>query len=78
MCLTESFTKKEKENLMEGINYVLDDQNNKIAVQIDLSLYGDLWQDFYDRLLIKLREEEESDSLESFVYQLKEEGLVDG
>jgi hypothetical protein len=31
---------------MEGINYVSDDKNEKVAVQIDLRKYGELWKIF--------------------------------
>ena len=31
-------------NEMKGIHYVTDDQNRKIAVQIDLRKYGEQWQ----------------------------------
>lgn len=49
---------------MEGINYVLDDKNEKIAVQIDLTRYGDIWEDFYDSLIAELRKGEEKIELE--------------
>ena len=45
---------------MEGIFYVLDDQNNKRFIQIDLSIHGELWEDFYDLLIASDRKEEES------------------
>ncbi len=63
---------------MKGINYLTDINNNKLAVQIDLKLYGELWQDFYDRLLVEARKDEKSDSLESFVEKLEKDGLLDG
>ncbi len=63
---------------MRGINYLTDADNNKLAVQIDLKLYGELWQDFYDRLLVEARKNEKSDSLESFVNELKKDGLLNG
>ena len=63
---------------MRGINYLTDADNNKLAVQIDLKIYGELWQDFYDRLLVEARKNEKSDSLESFVNELKKDGLLNG
>jgi hypothetical protein len=36
---------------MQGINFVVNDHNEKIAVIIDLSKYRELWEDFYDRLI---------------------------
>jgi hypothetical protein len=44
---------------MKGINYVTDDKNRKVAVQIDLKKYGDLWEDFYDNMIAELRKDEE-------------------
>lgn len=35
---------------MEGIQFVTDDKGEKVAVQIDLRKYGDLWEDVYIRL----------------------------
>lgn len=63
---------------MKGINYVTDDGNNKIAVIIDLEIYGGLWEEFYDKLLIEQRKNEKSDSMESFIDGLKKEGLWHG
>ena len=45
---------------MEGILYVVDSQNKKRFVQIDLDLYGEVWEDFYDLLIASSRKEEES------------------
>ena len=36
---------------MEGIQFVIDETGRKSAVQIDLSLYGELWKNFYNSLL---------------------------
>ena len=44
---------------MEGINYLTDDKNEKIAVQIDLRKYGEMWEDFYDSLISEQRKDEE-------------------
>ncbi len=62
---------------MEGILFLTDDTNTKVAVQIDLKVYGELWEEFYDRLIIEERKDEESDSLEYVLEQLKKEGLLD-
>ena len=40
---------------MEGIHFVTDDKGHKVAVQIDLEKYGELWEDFYDALLVEER-----------------------
>jgi len=44
---------------MEGIHFLTDDQNNRIAVQIDLRKYGALWEDFYDVLVAEQRKNDE-------------------
>ena len=38
-----------------------DDQNRKIAVQIDLRQHGQLWEDFYDALIADARRDDEAD-----------------
>jgi len=49
---------------MEGIHYLTDENNNKVAVQIDLKKYGEYSQDFYDGLLAELTKDEEIISVE--------------
>ena len=62
---------------MKGINFVTDENNQKIAVQIDLNLYADLWEDFYDRILVEQRKNEESTSLDDFIDELVSDGIID-
>jgi PHD/YefM family antitoxin component YafN of YafNO toxin-antitoxin module len=50
---------------MKGISFVVDAHNNKKAVMIDLSEYGELWEDFYDSLLAFQRKDEARESIES-------------
>jgi hypothetical protein len=61
---------------MEGINYVLDDKNEKVAVQIDLRKYGELWEDFYDSLLTETRKDEEKIPLDEVIKDLKSKGKL--
>ena len=61
---------------MEGISYLTDDKNEKVAVQIDLRKYGDLWEDFYDSLLSEMRKDEEKIPLEKVIQNLKEKGKL--
>ena len=37
---------------MEGIQFLIDEKGNKKAVLIDLDKHGDLWEDFYYRLVL--------------------------
>jgi hypothetical protein len=45
---------------MEGIRFVTDDQGRKVAVQIDLERYGELWEDIHDHLVATDRQDEPS------------------
>jgi hypothetical protein len=44
---------------MEGILYLIDDEDNKRFVQIDLEKYGELWSEFYDILIAESRKNDE-------------------
>ncbi|WP_041779456.1 hypothetical protein [Belliella baltica] len=62
---------------MKGINYVTDNKNRKVAVQIDLKIYGKLWEDFYDNMIAEQRKDEEKIPLKDLIKTLKEEGKLD-
>ena len=47
---------------MEGIHFVTDEKGEKIAVQLDLERYGELWEDIYDQILIERRKGEKRES----------------
>ena len=55
---------EEKYIAMEGIRYLVNEDQKPVAVQIDLEKYSDLWEDFYDVLVAESRKEEESIPLE--------------
>ena len=40
---------------MEGIHFVTNERGKKVAVMIDLDRYGELWEDFYDQLVVEQR-----------------------
>ncbi|MEJ0056508.1 MAG: hypothetical protein WDN75_13165 [Bacteroidota bacterium] len=61
---------------MEGINYLTDDNNEKIAVQIDLRKYGELWEDIYDGLIADERRNEQKIPLEDVIIDLKAKGKL--
>ena len=52
------------QNKVKGINFVVDEANEKQAVIIDLKKHRELWEDFYDTLLTKNREKEPRETLE--------------
>ena len=43
---------------MKGIQFVVDEQGNKNAVLIDLSQWGELWEDIYDAMASQARRDE--------------------
>ena len=61
---------------MEGILYVVDEKDQKRFVQIDLSIHGELWEDFYDLLVANARENEESISYDVVKDELKKYGKL--
>ena len=43
---------------MKGIQFVVDENGKRTAVLIDLSVWGELWEDFYDSLISESRKDE--------------------
>jgi len=62
---------------MKGIHFLVDENNKKTAVQIDLNIYGELWEDFYDAMLVKLTKDEPTTSFDDFIGELKKDGALD-
>ena len=48
---------------MQGINYVTNEDGKRVAVLIDLKKNGELWEDFYDGLIAKTRQNEPRQSI---------------
>jgi hypothetical protein len=63
---------------MEGIQYVTNEKGEKVAVQISLKKFGEIWEDFYDNLLAKRRAKEPRESLEAVKSRLKKHGKLNG
>jgi len=63
---------------MEGIQFVTNDRGEKVAVQIDLRKYGDLWEDVYDTLIARKRAKEPRESLESVRERLVKQKKLNG
>jgi hypothetical protein len=61
---------------MQGIQYVTDDKGQKIAVQINLKKFGEIWEDFFDSLLTKQRAQEPRESIDSVRERLKKQGKL--
>ena len=43
---------------MEGIQFLVNEEGEKTSVLIDLSEWGDLWEDFYDIMISRSRQNE--------------------
>ncbi len=56
---------------MSGIDYLTNELGQRKAVVIDLKKHAQLWEDFYDTLVVKARKMEPRESLESVRRRLK-------
>jgi len=63
---------------MEGIRFVTDQNGEKVAVQLDLDRYGDLWEDLYDQITARQRGAEKRDSLSTLKKRLVAQGKLRG
>jgi hypothetical protein len=63
---------------MEGISFVTDEKGEKVAVQIDLTRYADLWEDFYDQLTAQRQSGEKRESLATVKKRLVAQGKLRG
>jgi hypothetical protein len=61
---------------MQGIQFLVDAHGEKTAVLIDLKKYKDLWEDFYDGLLVRQRVSEPRESLKSVKARLVRQGKL--
>ena len=63
---------------MEGIQYVTNEKGEKVAVQINIKKFGEIWEDFYDNLVAKGRAKEPRESLETVKKRLRKQGKLSG
>ncbi len=61
---------------MKGIQFVVDDSGHKKAVLVDLSIWGELWEDIYDVLVSESRKNEPTVSWADLKKELEKEGLA--
>ena len=59
---------------MSGVQFMVDDHGRKTAVVIDLRKNRNLWEDFYDRLLVQERAHEPRESLAEVKNSLRRVG----
>jgi hypothetical protein len=70
------FVEMKNTKTMKGINFVTNEKNERIAVQIDLDKYSEIWEDFYDVLIAESRKDDETISLDDLKDELKTEGKL--
>jgi hypothetical protein len=61
---------------VKGVQFVTDSEGHKVAVQLDLKEWGELWEDIYDNMIADERAGEPSVSLDDFEGELRAEGLL--
>ena len=61
---------------MRGVHFVTDADGKKVAVQLDLEQWGELWEDIYDSMLAQERLGEPTRPLAEFEDELRREGLL--
>jgi hypothetical protein len=63
---------------VKGIQFIIDDKGKRTSVLIDLKQHGELWEDFYDTLVAKVRANEPRESLEFVKKRLHQQGKLNG
>ena len=48
---------------MKGVQFLVDDEGERKAVMIDLSVHSELWEDFFDAVIAKERKDEPREPL---------------
>ena len=60
--------------MFEGIQFLINERGEKTAVQIDLTKYGEIWEDIYDSLIAQGRVNEPRETLEEVKQRLIGQG----
>ena len=55
---------------IRGIQFVTDTQGKKVALQLDLNEWGELWEDIYDNIVADSRKGEPTLPLDKFAVDL--------
>lgn len=61
---------------MRGIQFLVNEDGDKTAVLLDLQEWGDLWEDFYDILVSRSREAEETIAWSDLEAELDQENMI--
>jgi len=62
---------------LRGIQYVTDSSGRRTAVLISLKEWGDLWEDFHDVLVSRLRKKEPTVSWTALKSEMSSEATVE-
>jgi hypothetical protein len=63
---------------MRGIRFVTDEDGKRVAVQLDLEAWGELWEDIYDNIVADERAKEPVESIEDLAASLRATGRLAG
>jgi hypothetical protein len=63
---------------MRGVQFIVDSQEKKTGVLINLKKHGRLWEDIYDNWLAEKRKHEPRETLESVRARLKSQDKLNG
>jgi hypothetical protein len=55
---------------MEGVQFLINEEGKKTSVLIDLNEWGDLWEDFYDIMISRSRQDEKEVSWDELKAEL--------
>ena len=58
---------------MQGIQFVTNEKGQKVAVQINLKKFGELWEDFYDSLTARKRAAEPRETFAAVEKRLRKQ-----
>ena len=61
---------------MKGVQFVVDEKGQKTGVVIDLREYKEVWEDFYDTALARVRSSEPRESLAAVKRRLRRNGKL--
>ncbi len=61
---------------MEGVRYVTDESGKRVAVQLDLEIFGEVWEDLEDALAAMSRGSDENIPFDELCADLIESGKL--
>ena len=61
---------------MTGISYITNEKGKKTAVVIDLIKLHQLWEDFYDKIMIAQRKKDTRIPIEKVKKRLQQKGIL--